>query len=71
LVRRVYEHREDKGSLFAKKYLVHRLVRAEEFADVTQAIQRETNLKHWPRRWKIELIETSNPEWLDLYETIL
>ena len=57
LARRIYQHKEGRGSVFTRKYQVHRLVYAEEFSDVTQAIQRETNLKHWPRRWKIELIE--------------
>jgi len=71
LTRRSYEHREGKGSIFTKRYRVHNLVYAEEFSDVTQAIQRESNLKHWPRRWKIELIEKLNPEWADLYETIV
>jgi putative endonuclease len=71
LMRRSYEHREGKGSIFTKRYEVHNLVYAEEFSDVTQAIQRESNLKHWPRRWKIELIEKLNPEWVDLYETLV
>jgi putative endonuclease len=71
LVRRIYQHKEGSGSLFAKKYQVHRLVYAEEYSDVTQAIQRESNLKHWPRRWKGELIEKLNPDWADLYETIV
>ena len=35
------------------------------------AIQRETNLKKWPRKWKLDLIEKNNPEWLDLYETLV
>jgi putative endonuclease len=70
LASRAYQHREGEGSVFTKRYQVHKLVYAEEFSDITQAIQRETNLKHWPRRWKIELIEKLNPEWTDLYETL-
>jgi putative endonuclease len=71
LARRIYQHKEGSGSIFTRKYQVHRFVYVEEFSDVTQAIQRETNLKRWPRRWKIELIEKLNPDWVDLYERIL
>jgi putative endonuclease len=71
LARRIYQHKEGSGSVFTRKYQIHRLVYVEEFLDVTHAIQRETNLKRWPRRWKIELIEKLNPDWADLYEMIL
>jgi putative endonuclease len=71
LARRTYQHKEGEGSIFTKKYGVQRLVYAEEFSDVSLAIQRESNLKHWPRRWKVELIEKLNPDWADLYETIV
>jgi putative endonuclease len=42
------------------------LVYFEEHALVAQAIQCEGNIKHWPRQWKLELIERLNPEWRDL-----
>jgi putative endonuclease len=71
LARRAFEHKQGDGSVFTGKYGVHRLVYAEEFTEVTVAIQRESNLKHWPRKWKIELIEKLNPEWADLYETLV
>jgi putative endonuclease len=71
LTRRTFQHRQGSGSVFTKRYPVYRLVYAEEFSDITQAIQREPKLKHWPRRWKVELIEKLNPDWTDLYETIL
>ncbi len=71
LARRIYEHKEGKGSIFTNKYQIHRLVYAEEYSDIGQAIQREANLKHWPRSWKLELIEKLNPDWADLYETIV
>ncbi len=71
LARRTYEHKQGNGSVFTKRYGVCRLVYADEFSDITQAIQRETNLKRWPRAWKIQLIEKLNPEWADLYETIV
>jgi putative endonuclease len=40
------------------------------FEDIEFAIQRETQMKAWKRAWKIELIEKTNPDWKDLYETI-
>ena len=67
--RRVWEHKEGLGSLFCRKYGVHRLVYYEEFDDITFAIHREKRLKHYPRQWKINLIEGMNPTWADLYET--
>ena len=42
----------------------------ETYDMVVDAIQRETALKHWLRKWKLELIEKSNPNWDDLYETL-
>jgi putative endonuclease len=71
LTRRTFQHKQGSASVFTKRYQVYRLVYAEEFSDITRAIQRGSNLKHWPRRWKIELIEKLNPDWADLYETIV
>jgi putative endonuclease len=51
-----------RGSEFVKKYKVHRLVHAEEFASSREAIQREKQLKNWQRDWKIKLIEQDNPD---------
>ncbi len=70
LVRRVHEHQGDVIAGFTKRYGVHRLVHFEEFEDARTAIQREKTLKHWVRRWKIELIEKTNPTWRDLYDEI-
>jgi putative endonuclease len=66
---RVWEHRQRIGG-FTAKYDVTRLVYFEDTSDVTAAIQREKNLKHWPRAWKIALIERANPGWRDLYDDI-
>jgi len=55
---------------FTKTYGVHRLVHHEIFEDVHLAINRETRLKKWKRQWKIDLIQTRNVLWDDLYETI-
>jgi putative endonuclease len=70
LILRVEQHRAGKGSAFTCKYRVHTLVWYEEFADVRQAIQREKTLKHYNREWKINLIEQTNPHWVDLYPTL-
>ena len=67
LARRAYEHREGLVEGFTSRYGLIRLACYETFGMVTDAIQREKNIKHWPRAWKITLIETMNPEWRDLY----
>ena len=67
LVERVFQHREGLIEGFTKKYGIHRLVHAEAFDDVGQAIAREKAMKKWRRAWKIELIERDNPDWDDLY----
>jgi putative endonuclease len=70
LVRRVYEHRSGTAPGFTRRYEVGRLVWFELHDEITAAIQREKNLKHWLRRWKIALIESANPAWRDLYDDI-
>ncbi len=70
LIRRVYEHREKLAQGFTKKYGVARLVYYEQHTDIEAAIQREKRLKKWNRAWKIQLIETDNPNWIDLYPSI-
>ncbi|HEY7459581.1 MAG TPA: GIY-YIG nuclease family protein [Xanthobacteraceae bacterium] len=70
LVRRVFEHREGLIEGFTTKYGVKRLVYYEQYEDPTNAIQREKNIKHWSRKWKIDLIREMNPEWRDLYDDI-
>ena len=71
LPRRVSEHREGVVPGFTEKNDVNMLVYFEEFGDIGLAIQRENRLKKWKRRWKVELIEKTNPDWRDLYETII
>jgi putative endonuclease len=70
LAARIFAHREGRGSAFTKKYNVTMLVWYETYDLVTDAIQRETSIKRWPRRWKLALIEKENPERNDLYETL-
>ena len=72
LIRRVYEHKHhlDKGS-FTDKYDVTRLVYFESTSDVRVAIEREKQIKGWNRARKNKLVATMNPQWDDLYESIL
>ena len=67
LVERVYEHKNNMIEGFSKKYNIHKLVYYEITDDIKSAIRREKQLKKWNRKWKINLIENSNPEWRDLY----
>ena len=53
--------------MFTRKYALKILVWYETYSSVSDAIQRETSLKRWPRKWKLDLIEKMNPEWEDLY----
>lgn len=61
LIRRVYEHKNSFVKGFTKKYRLKNLVFYEITDSIFSAIQREKNLKHWVRSWKIELIESVNP----------
>ncbi len=70
LARRIFEHRQGRGSRFVQKYRVKRLVYVEPHEDVERAIQREKTMKEWPRAWKIRQIESGNPDWKDLYVSI-
>ena len=70
LVRRVYEHRQKEIPGHTKRYQIERLVYFEVYDSAPLAIQREKNIKHWPRAWKINLIEQSNATWRDLYDEI-
>jgi putative endonuclease len=71
LTRRVFEHREGLVRGFTKRYRVKLLVYYEQHATAEAAIQREKNIKHWPREWKIDLILSINPEWRDLYGDVV
>ena len=66
ILNRLYEHRADTSEGFTKRYSVHTLVRYELFDDMENAILREKQLKRWRRRWKLNLIESENPDWHDL-----
>ena len=70
LVKRTYEHKNNMVEGFTKKYSVHLLVYYEIFDQIEDAISREKTLKTWHRKWKLELIESKNPDWNDLYTTL-
>jgi putative endonuclease len=70
LVRRVFEHREGFIKGITQRYGVKTLVYYEQHETAPLAIQREKNIKHWPREWKIDLIASLNPDWRDLYPDI-
>ena len=66
LAQRIHLHKTGQGSKFCRRYGIDRLVLAEEYPTIEEAIAREKQLKNWHRAWKIELIEAVNPEWDDL-----
>lgn len=68
LIRRGYEHKNSLISGFSRKYGTKMLVYYETTPNISAAIEREKQLKKWYRKWKLELIESFNPEWKDLYE---
>lgn len=71
LVKRVYEHQNDLVAGFTRKYKMHDLVYFEPYENIEQAILREKQMKEWKRYWKIKTINKFNPEWKDLYSTII
>ncbi len=70
ILRRVHEHKTHAVDGFSKRYGVVNLVWFEVHPSITNAIQREKNIKHWSRAWKTRLIFEKNPTWRDLYEDI-
>jgi putative endonuclease len=71
LVRRVYEHKEGVADGFTKKYSTKMLVYFEVHEDVNEAIKKEKLVKKWRRNIKYQAIGRMNPNWEDLYETII
>jgi putative endonuclease len=70
LARRAFEHRCGSADSFTRQYHLTRLVYAERHENMLAAIQREKNIKHWPRAWKVRLIGKENPDWDDLYDRL-
>jgi len=71
LIKRAWEHKNDQAEGFTSKYAVHKLVYFEQHDDMNAAITREKQIKKWNRAWKLRLIEEKNPNWKDLYKTLI
>lgn len=71
LVKRVYQHKHKLADGFTKKYDIKNLVYYESYENIENAINREKRLKTYQRKWKIDLINSVNPLWEDLYNSIL
>ncbi len=68
LIRRVYEHKNKLLKGFTDKYKINKLVYYENTGDIVSAIQKEKQLKNWHRVWKLNLIKSKNPDFIDLSE---
>jgi putative endonuclease len=68
LARRIYEHKEYFADGFTKRYQINRLVYFEKTNDIIEAISREKQIKGWLRQKKIDLIQSMNSTWRDLFE---
>ena len=71
IAKRAWEHRQGVVDGFSKRYALKRLVFVERHDEITGAIYREKRMKSWPRAWRINLIREANPDWDDLYQTLL
>ena len=70
LQRRVYQHKNPEKDSFTKRYNCTQLVYYARYEEMINAIERETQIKAGPRKKKLALIESMNPNWLDLYEEL-
>ena len=71
LVKRIWEHKNGVVEGFTKRYGTHKLVWYELHETLHGAIAREKAIKEWQRKWKLQLIEKTNPQWRDLYPDLL
>jgi putative endonuclease len=71
LVRRVWEHRNNAVPGFTREHELHRLVWYEQHATALEAIRQEKLIKKWHRDWKVNLVQRMNPDWEDLFESIV
>jgi putative endonuclease len=71
LAARIWQHKSGAVEGFTKRYGLKMLVYAEPHDRIEQAIHREKTIKSWPRARKVRLIESVNPEWKDLYDSIV
>ncbi len=70
LIKRVWQHKNGLAEGFTKRYAAHCLVWYELHETMKSAIVREKAIKEWKRKWKLELIEKNNPNWLDIYNML-
>lgn len=71
IVKHISEHKNDVVAGFTRRYGVHALVWYEIHETMESAISREKTIKEWKRQWKLELIEKENPQWNDLYDSLI
>lgn len=71
LIRRVYEHKESLLEGFTKKYNLKKLIHFKQYNSIEDALNREKQLKHWNREWKLNLVKKANPTLRDLYPDLL
>lgn len=71
LIRRVYEHKNKQIDGFSSEYNCSKLVWFIETQNIESAILKEKQMKKWKRTFKNNVINEMNPEWIDLYETIV
>ncbi|MES9926180.1 MAG: GIY-YIG nuclease family protein [Candidatus Thiodiazotropha endolucinida] len=71
LLKRVWEHKNNRVEGFTSQYSVHTLVWYEMHETMASAIEREKAIKNWKRVWKLKTIEAMNPDWRDLYPELI
>lgn len=71
LAKRIYQHKNKLADGFTEKYNINKLIYFEIFEDIEEAIKREKQLKNWHREWKMNLIKEKNPNFEDLYPTLI
>lgn len=71
LIKRIYQHKNHLVSGFTSKYNINKLIYYEIFEDINEAIKREKQIKNWHREWKMNLIKSKNPEFEDLYKSLM
>ena len=71
LAARIFQHRVGEGSDFCRRYGLSRLVWAEQGDTIDDCIAHEKRVKKWRREWKFALIERANPDWVDLYDSLV
>lgn len=71
LPQRIWQHREGIAESFTRQHGCKMLVWFEAHDDLQDARLRELQIKKWKRQWKLRLIEEMNPEWEDLFSTLV